>query len=153
MSLRHLNICFISDLNAIIGSHEQIGQTSLHKLSCEEFSKFISEAGLIDLETSGPFFTWRSCHTGPILSSRLDMALVSDNFISSWAEIVMLFLPRVNSAHQPILFRCKGSSSIWLKPFRFQNFWASDATLKKVVADSWSVHIYAPDPITVLCAN
>lgn len=83
----------MGDFNAITGDNEQIGQKVVHNLSCEEFNRFISEAGLIDLDTTRPFLTWRICHIELIHASCLDRSLVSYTFFSSWVELSALVLP------------------------------------------------------------
>lgn len=81
------NVCLVGDYNAIIETHEQVGHKHLHKISCDEFRVFIADAGFFYLNTSGPFFTWRCSHTGPILALRLDRTLVSERFSDFWAAI------------------------------------------------------------------
>lgn len=139
----------MGDFNAITGSHEQIGHRTLHRISGDEFRTFTSEAGVVDLDTTGPFFTWRSSHLGLIITSRLDRTLVSDSFISCCVSLNALVLPRVVSDHHPILLKCHDGCSFSAKPFRFQNFWTSHADFLAVVKQSWEPHISARDPITV----
>lgn len=67
LQLGACTICFMGDFNAITGEGEQVGQRCLSRISCDKFRQCISDSGLIDLETTGPFFTWRCSHSGRIL--------------------------------------------------------------------------------------
>lgn len=131
-----LNICVMGDFNAIVGAHEQIGQRQVHRLSCDVFRQFISESGLTDLDTIGPFYTWRSSHSGPILTSRLDRFLVSELFLGFWVNISTLVLPRVYSDHHPILLNCKETEVSSAKPFRFYNFWTLHNDFRTITSES-----------------
>lgn len=115
----------------------------------DEFRNFISDAGVIDLETTNPFFTWRSSHSGTIIASRLDRTLVSDSFVSCWGSLTALVLPRVVSDHHFILLKCDDRCNNSIEPFKFQIFWTSHADFASVVKQSWEPFISARDLITV----
>lgn len=143
------NICFMGDFNAIIGEEEQVGQRCLSRISCDEFRQCISDSRLVDLETTGPFITWRCSHSSRILLSRLDRALASEAFLGYWASVSAMVLPRTSSDHHPILLKWKENLPEAMKPFRFQSFWVSHKEFKAVVSDSWCPFISTKDPITV----
>lgn len=143
------NICFMGDFNAIFGPEEQFGQRCLSRISCDEFRQCVSDSGLIDLEATGPFFTWRCSHSCRVLMSRLDRALVSEEFIGSWTSVSALVLPRIHSDHHPLLLKCQNGSADFVKPFRFQNFWTSHKDYIAVVLESWNTFLPTKDPITV----
>lgn len=143
------NICFMGDFNAIIGVEEQLGQWNLSHISCDEFRQCISDAGLIDMEPTGPFFTWRCSQSNRVPMSRLDRALVSDGFINVWASVSAMVLPRIHSDHHPLLLKCLATSAVSFKSFRFQNFWISHRDFENIVKESWMVFMPAKDPITV----
>lgn len=121
----------------------------MSRISCEEFKLCIVDSGLIDLVTTGPFFTWRCSSSSRVLMSRLDRVLASEEFLAYWNTISVIVLPRTISDHHPLMMRCRDSSTTAVKPFRFQNFWTSHKDFSKVVSDSWSAFIPARDPITV----
>lgn len=104
-------VCLMGDFIAIIGSHEQRGHRSVSRISCEEFRDFIAGSSLIDLESSGPFYTWRSSHSGPVVVSRLDRVLVSDLFVDIWVSVTSSVLPRAVSDHHPLLLSCSEVAS------------------------------------------
>lgn len=85
------------------------------------------------MEASAPFFTWRSSHSGPLVASKLDRCLVSDTFVDNWVGISASILPKAHSDHHPLLLMGIESSVHAVKPFRFQNFWASHASFLEVV--------------------
>lgn len=138
MGFSGFHTCVMGDFNAITGDHEHLGRRGIHKASCAEFREFISNAGLVDFEASGPFFTLCSSHSGPILTSRLDHFLVSESFMDDWVSLEALVLPRILSDHHPILLRCKENNERVFKPFCFQNFWVNHANFKELVEESWT---------------
>lgn len=149
IALGNQNICFMGDFNAIVGKDEQFGQHCLSRISCDEFRQCISDSGLVDLEATGPFFTWRCSHVSRVLLSRLDRTLAAEEFINFWTSISALVLPRTYSDHHPILLECQENSAQIVRPFRFQNFWTTHKDFCKVVSESWGVFVPARDPITV----
>lgn len=130
------NIYFLGDFNAILGAEEQLGQRCLSRISCDKFRHCIADSGLTDLETTGPFFTWRCSGSSRVLMSRIDRVLASEDFLIFWSSISVVVLPRTISDHHPLLMKCLESSSVFVKPFRFQNFWTSHKDFSKVVSDS-----------------
>lgn len=149
LELRLNNICFMGDFNAIFGPDEQFSQCCLSRVSCDEFRQCVLDAGLIDLETTGPFLTWRCSHSSRILMSRLDRALASEDFISFWNSVSVLVLPRVHSDHHPLILKCQEGPAEVLKPFRFQNFWTSHKEYVNVVSESRNYFMPARDPISM----
>lgn len=107
------------------------------------------DLGLIELETTRPFFTWRCSHSCRLLMSRLDRALASEDFVNFWDAISVMVLPRVHSDHHPLLMKCQDGNTILAKPFRFQNFWTSHKDFISFVSESWNIFMPAKDPITV----
>lgn len=149
LSLNNLNICFMGDFNAIVGDHEQIGQRNIHRISCDEFRQFISDSGLIDVETTGSFLTWRSSHAGPIATLRLDRFPMSHLFSELWASFSALVLPKTTSDHSLLLLKCRTSVDKKFKPFRFQSFWVNHPDFRTIIYDSWTLFVAAKDPISV----
>lgn len=149
MPLRGLNLCLMGDFNAIAGLHEQFSRRSMNKISTLEFCQFISDASLIDIETTGPFFIWKCSNVGLIVASRLDRTLVTEGFMDLWVKISVLVLLRAQSDHNPLLLKCMETSAQFHRPFRFQKFWTEYPDFKMVVADSWNNFLVAKDPISV----
>ncbi|MCH86589.1 hypothetical protein A2U01_0007447, partial [Trifolium medium] len=80
--------CIVSDFNAVLHREERRGvnnatfQSSPSELV--DFQAFVHNMDLIDLPVLGRKFTW--FHPNEITMSRIDRALVSEEWISSWGE-------------------------------------------------------------------
>lgn len=89
-----------------------------------EFSKFIIESGLVDVDVpcKEKKFSWLSSDGRS--KSRIDMFLVSDNIVASWGVVGQFICPRDVSYHCPIWLEVDKEDS-GSKPFRFNNEWFS----------------------------
>lgn len=67
-----------------------------------EFSDFIAECGLVDLDMSGGLFTWSNGRNFQSWS-RIDRFLVSSCWESVYPELFQRRMPRLFSDHFPLL--------------------------------------------------
>jgi exonuclease III len=99
--------CVIGDFNAVLSREERRGVASLSShsptLEMVEFEGFINKLELVDLAVLGRKFTW--FHSNGTTMSRIDRALVSDGWISSWGYPSLWILPRSVSDHCPLVMR------------------------------------------------
>ena len=72
----------LGDFNSVMGAHETTG--ILKRQSCEEFRAGVTLCNLTDLDTQGPFYTWRGFRKGKIIMSRLDRAFCNEGFLDQW---------------------------------------------------------------------
>ncbi|GKV46006.1 hypothetical protein SLEP1_g53030 [Rubroshorea leprosula] len=96
------NWCILGDFNTIKGQHERKGCKSLSS-EMREFCDFINELNLIDLPLIGRKYTWYKSNGESM--SRLDRALFSENWLSSWPDMKQWCLARSCSDHCPILLK------------------------------------------------
>ncbi|PON43416.1 Endonuclease/exonuclease/phosphatase, partial [Parasponia andersonii] len=62
----------LGDFNSVMGAHETTGV--LKRQSCEDFRAGVTICNLTDLDSQGPFYTWRGFQRGKIVMSHLDRA-------------------------------------------------------------------------------
>ncbi|MCH83010.1 reverse transcriptase, partial [Trifolium medium] len=128
--------CILGDFNAVRSREERKGVRVGGEVveDMRLFNIFIDNTGLIDLPLMGRKFTWMQPN-GRCLS-RLDRILVSQNWHMEWGNVSLWGLKRDVSDHSPILL--KYDDHDWgPKPFRFNNFWLSNPSFRKVVSDAW----------------
>ena len=55
----------------------------IKRRSCEDMENTL--CNLIDLDSQGPFHTWRGSHGRRIMMSRLDRAFCNENYLERWS--------------------------------------------------------------------
>jgi hypothetical protein len=98
------------------------------------FNSFISNVDLLDVNPLARKFTW--FHSSGSAMSRIDRALISDGWISTWGNPSLWILPRTISDHCPLVLKY-GNSDWGPKPFRFNNFWLENKSFRKLVEEVW----------------
>jgi len=89
---------------------------------------------LEDLNHLGQKFTLY--HSNGETMSRIDRALISEDWENTWGTPSLWFLPRDVSDYCPLILKV-GVTDWGPKPFRFNNHWIENRNFKKVVEDLW----------------
>ena len=110
--------CVGGDFNVTRFPSERSGNACLDA-AMMEFSKFISDQGLMDLPLAGGCFTWSISHDPPVWS-RIDRFLVSPELEDWFPGILHKRLLRLCSNHFPILLDTREVSR-GRKSFKFEN--------------------------------
>ncbi|MCI07963.1 endonuclease/exonuclease/phosphatase family protein, partial [Trifolium medium] len=99
--------CVIGDFNAVLNREERRGvnDTSFQSSPSEmvEFEAFVNSMDLVDLPVLVRKFTW--FHPNGRTMSRIDRALVSEEWILSSGHPSLWILPRAVSDHCPLVMR------------------------------------------------
>lgn len=127
--------CVFGDFNSILLEGERVGvgegNSSRERRA---FLDFIGSCNLIDVALQGREFTWYN--SGGTCKSRLDRALVNEEWAVRWQDTVLHGLPRSVSDHCALVLATK--SGDWgPRPFRFINAWKNDPGFMENVGDSW----------------
>ncbi|WMV44404.1 hypothetical protein MTR67_037789 [Solanum verrucosum] len=119
--------------------------------SMTEFSDFIEDMELIDIDLYGGKYTWKKGdrHT---TAARLDRFLLSEEWDTNFSCIKQSVLSRVVSDHSPLLLQCGewGQSNSY---FKFENWWLHTEGFNAKVRDWWESFNYTGRPDYVLMAK
>ncbi|XP_047257605.1 uncharacterized protein LOC124889670 [Capsicum annuum] len=105
-------------------------------LAMKEFSDFIEDMELIDLQLTGASYTWfkGDNHT---TASRIDRILISTEWNNLFSNLKQTTFQRVTSDHVPIAFLC--GQREWPKSyFKFENGWLYAEGFVDKVKEWWS---------------
>jgi hypothetical protein len=118
-----------------------VGQTvsAVYSQELPLFNDSLKELDLVDMPLIGRRFTW--FHPNGVTMSRLDQVLLSHDWGLRWGNPNVWVFPRDVSDHCPLVVRY--SNLEWEpKPFRFNNFWLTNKSLKEVVVKTWEAQSF-----------
>nr|XP_016481277.1 PREDICTED: uncharacterized protein LOC107802319 [Nicotiana tabacum] len=84
-----------------------------------------------------PFTWWNGRPNEECIFKRLDMILVNMPFQSLFPTIEAEHLIRTGLDHAPLLMSCGEEAMIFVKPFKFLNFWTKHDSFMEVVKQNW----------------
>lgn len=129
--------CALGDFNIIRGPNES--SNGKHWTSgMLDFHDFIGLAGLTDLRSCGPCFTWWNSNSISPTYKRLDRCLVDCNWLRSLPDSNSTVLQRGFSDHCPVALSLGLQLVKIAKPFQFFNHLISHKDFQQTILDAWS---------------
>lgn len=128
------------DFNAIRRVSEKKGGSARISGVCELFNGWFHRNHLMEPVFKGPQYTWSRGN----LSKRLDRVICNEEWMMMNDEAEVFHLPKLNSDHRPVMFRCKkyNSASTGVKPFRFLAPWLTDERFQPFVENNWRCNLH-----------
>ncbi|XP_074283224.1 uncharacterized protein LOC141607772 [Silene latifolia] len=97
---------------------------------------------LSDLKACGSFFTWNNKHEqGTKVYSRIDKALINNDWLDTFSESFANFMPEGNFDHCPCLIRFDASTDRRRAPFKYVNIWSAAAGFEEMVNTAWKGNV------------
>lgn len=141
----------LGDFNVCLGPGETNKGTSWTR-SMLDFRDFILNLGLVDLRSTGKFFTWcDSCKEDPCLK-KLDRCLVNGEWLVNFTMLKALVLERGLSDHCPVAVSLGLTNVRMRKPFQFFLHLKDTPEFIEVVKKAWSENLRG-DPWFVLTSK
>ncbi|KAL6195493.1 hypothetical protein ACLB2K_031112 [Fragaria x ananassa] len=119
---------------------EKKGGSERVEAQMQKFVDVIDECGLLDVEVSGPFFTWRR---GDLLE-RLDRSLINQDAADLFPRIHELHVDARASDRIPIILYTNGllgngrEKRKFVRRFQFKGFWSKEKDYGKIIKQNWS---------------
>ncbi|XP_060972631.1 uncharacterized protein LOC133038482 [Cannabis sativa] len=131
--------CLMGDWNNLGSQTEKRGGRKYPDRLIEGFLEAMADCNLIDLPLVGYPFTWeKGRNSANWIEERLDKALVSHEWISTFPQATLHNLEISTSDHCPILLILKGVSPAYsFVSFRFENAWLREPLCKQLVEGCW----------------
>lgn len=104
------------------------------------FGDLVTDLGLVDLNFSGPRFTWsRGNNIDTFMGARIDRAIGNLDWSLSFPNATVQHLPRVHSDHCPIrlLLNNAATTGASSKRFFFQEAWFAHPNFNNWLKDNW----------------
>ncbi|XP_074290990.1 uncharacterized protein LOC141617724 [Silene latifolia] len=145
----------MGDFNDTRFIHERNGDSETMKRRCNKFNAWFETNNWIDLDYSGPDYTWSRVTSSMTRKwARLDRAIYNSSWRMMFEEGSLRHLVQNQSDHYPILVNNNGFAPIpnVLRPFRFQAAWMCHNKFSEFVASKWNneepmipfIHQFAP---------
>lgn len=141
----------LGDFNVCLGPDET-NKGSVWTSSMLEFKDFLTCEGLVDLNCSGPEFTWWDSNKRDPCFRKLDRCVVNGDWMNKFSVSKALFLPRGLSDHSPILVSLGIEHKRVSKPIQFFVHLIHAPGFLEAVADAWNVDV-AGDPWYILTSK
>ncbi|KAH0656867.1 hypothetical protein KY290_032529 [Solanum tuberosum] len=125
------------DFNVILNEEEKLGGLAFTQNEALEFASCINACALTEVRTSGSKYTWWNGRIEEdCIFKRLDRILVNQEFMDLFPTSEVHHLIRQGSDHAPLHMTSSSREEMFIKPFRFLNFWSKHKHFKQVVADN-----------------
>ncbi|XP_028802558.1 uncharacterized protein LOC114757640 [Neltuma alba] len=132
--------CIIGDFNATLHVGDQVSK-NINTMGVDlQFQRLVDDLDLAEMEFYGPRFTWSNngCF------SRIDMALMNEEWRRKFPNSSVMHLPKFKSDHTPLLLRTlekvndrRSRSNI----FRFFAPWVTHEEFSKFVKGAWNTSL------------
>lgn len=143
----------LGDFNCLLASWEKHGGLPFASSSHYPLQHLMDAFGLIDLGFKGQAFAWSNNRDGwANIKERLDRAIANADWQSLFSKCCVTLLLRASSDHAPLLLESDGEVFSYPKPFRFESFWAKDASCGQVISTSWAL-VCQGSPAFKLCSK
>ncbi|KAI9080833.1 hypothetical protein K1719_037142 [Acacia pycnantha] len=122
------------DFNEIKTLLEQKGGGRVSESRCKKFNEWIQNCSLLDLETSGPFFTWKGPKWEGLerVFKRLDRCLCNVRWFETFEDAEVRVIPRVGSDHHPLLIKMvMDPSRAGIRNFMYEVAWQMHGEFKE----------------------
>ncbi|XP_059446471.1 uncharacterized protein LOC132178021 [Corylus avellana] len=111
------------DFNVVKSLAEKWGSDKLN-LYDVEFGQCLNDLEVLDLNSSGCFYTWTNKSEEPrFVAGKLDKVLVNEFWMSYFVKTIVEFLSGGISDHSPAIISVGSLQSFGPKPFKFFNYW------------------------------
>jgi hypothetical protein len=129
----------MGDLNNIMHPNEKWGPGPPSLTRIENFCALIKQCGLMDLDYSGPAYTWTNKRftTNPTFEC-LDRCLGDAEWCRVFPSTVVYHLPMLYSDHTPIPAIMSPNHAKPKRRFKFQNCWLTENDFHETALQAWN---------------
>ncbi|XP_074315498.1 uncharacterized protein LOC141651698 [Silene latifolia] len=131
----------MGDFNNVLAMSERIG-SEVTVAELKGFQECVADCGLLDLPAQGAFFTWNNKHEpGAMVFSRLDRAMVNDEWLLHFPETTTVFHPEGLFYHCPCTINMSNEPERRKSGFKYFNMWGKVPEFTATVHRVWDTQI------------
>ncbi|XP_074299518.1 uncharacterized protein LOC141630636 [Silene latifolia] len=125
------------DFNCVLSHAERLVGNSSDK-EIDDFQGCLTSCGLVDSPTRGSFFTWNNKQdVSSRVYSRLDRALINQEWSDQMPTMYAHFLPEGIFDHTPCLLKSSGQQNSFKKRFKYFNMWGKSPYFLQSLQGWW----------------
>ena len=132
--------CAVGDFNVCNGPSES-NRGNHWTRGMLDFNDCMHQAGLSDLRTHGPPFTWWDSNISSPTYKRLDRCIVNPSWLHLFPLSQATILQRGLSDHCPIDLHVGVQFDKLARPFQFFNYFSQHRDFKEIVGSAWAGNI------------
>ncbi|KAI9070629.1 hypothetical protein K1719_047409, partial [Acacia pycnantha] len=128
------------DFNEIKSPMEQRGGRGANETRCRVFNEWIQDCNLVDMETKGPFFTWKGPKWDGLdrVFKRLDRCLCNVSWLEMFEDAEVRVIPRVGSDYHPVLVKLRREDiRVGTRNFRYEVAWQMHNEFQEFMSAVW----------------
>ncbi|XP_074308519.1 uncharacterized protein LOC141643311 [Silene latifolia] len=130
-----------TNFNCVLSYAERLGGSTSDQ-EIDEFQSCLSKCGVIDCPAMGSFFTWNNKQEiRSRVYSRLDRALINEEWSKGMPDMYAHFLPEGTFDHTPCILKSSGQGGTQSKPFKYFNMWGKAVMYLPLLSGWWDQHI------------
>nr|XP_009597573.1 uncharacterized protein LOC104093526 [Nicotiana tomentosiformis] len=126
----------MGDFNTILGAEDRVHGREVQDHETKDFRALMEDCSLTELPTVGKSYTWTNSH----VYSRIDRAIVNDNWKINMPPLQVHIMNSLFSDHSPLGIEVEGSCDKKKRHFKFYNCMEDHPDFGKIVEDNWGLH-------------
>ncbi|XP_074314470.1 uncharacterized protein LOC141649687 [Silene latifolia] len=132
----------MGDFNSVLAMDERIG-SEISSAEMRDFQECVDVCGIGDIPAHGSFFTWNNKHdVGDMVFSRIDRAMVNDEWLLKFPDTIIMFHPEGLFDHCPCTLTMRPDSVRKRGGFKYFNMWGKDSDFLPIVKEVWDSQIH-----------
>ncbi|XP_074321454.1 uncharacterized protein LOC141657963 [Silene latifolia] len=132
----------MGDFNNVLAMCERIG-SELSNYELRDIQECVTTCGLIDIPTTGAFFTWNNKHElWEMVFSRIDRVMITDESLQEFPETNTVFHLERLFDHSPCTINLNQVIERNKECFRYFNIRGKDPEFLQTVQEVWGRHLY-----------
>ncbi|XP_060200824.1 uncharacterized protein LOC132629104 [Lycium barbarum] len=131
----------LGDFNSVLYMDDRIGGNPITWAEVADFQQCMEECGLVELPQQGNKYTWNDRHVDQRIYSKIDRALINEEWLESMPSCPARCLPEGISNHCPLKVCLTDERARTKKSFKFCNSWGQHPQFIDLVKQSWETPI------------
>ncbi|XP_019234784.1 PREDICTED: uncharacterized protein LOC109215219 [Nicotiana attenuata] len=123
----------MGDFNAVVGVDDRMNGREVQDHETKDFRELLEDYSLTELPTVGKSYTWTNSH----VFSRIDRAIVNDQWITSMPPVQAHVMESLFSDHSPICIEIEDYCDNKKRPFKFYNCMVDHPEFEKIIKENW----------------